>query len=178
MNLKSIVSFYLLVLSISVRGQQFLPADTGQSLWGIPPSVENCSFFRNNSAWLPDAYISNAECACLKTPNDSQANRIRKALQMRLNATPDSIKQLAQKKKEAYTSKQISKRRYRKFVLSTLTPLIYSDHVLAYRLAGCKGDPAPKWAWRKVTTMFYSSSLIWFSIRCLGGSCSGCTCKW
>jgi hypothetical protein len=62
---------------------------------GPPPALSNCAEYAKNSWWLPLAYVVNASCACLSTPNSPTANCVRKFLQDRLAATPSSLKSAA-----------------------------------------------------------------------------------
>ncbi len=140
-------------------------------------SEENCNFYFENN-WLPDSYIQNAYCACIKLPNTSEANGIRYLLKKQLNTVNDSIKTLALNQKANLKSDKTTKWKYNKFVKKTLTPLIYQHHVLAYQYCGCIGKPAQYQAWKQITTTKINNcNLIWLSICCFG-SCSNRIGKW
>ena len=103
--------------------------DTGfaKQLKNIPqltPSDSNCNFYKKN-LWLPNAYIYNATCACLKTPHSLEANIIRYYLKFQLDSFPYSLKIIAQQQKEFLKSGKISIRKYKQFVKNNLTPIIY-----------------------------------------------------
>jgi hypothetical protein len=67
---------------------------------------------------------------------------------------------------------------YKKFVLANLTPVIYKDHVDAYRGCCCPSGPAPYPAWEAVTTIpSPSCDLVGESIK-YAGSCHGTPGKW
>jgi hypothetical protein len=167
--------FFCIVFSflvIVLHAQQ-----TGSAVTPIPNT--ECAKYKQNSWWLPDAYVHNATCACKATPNDSAANIIRAVLQQRMENTPDSLKRLMQQRKSDLKNHVISKRKYRKLVKKDLTPLIYCDHKIAYCKAGCCGDPAPYYAWKFVTTRYAGGEkMVYFFIRWGGGSCSGKWGKW
>ncbi len=142
-------------------------------------NVKVCEIYEKHQDWLPDAFVNNANCACLKIPQEPRADTIRKILAERLAATPDSIKNLARTTKIAFQNKEISKREYKKFIVKYITPSIYQDHIIAYQKAGCNGDPAPFFGWKQITTRKVKScNMVWFSIRYFGGSCSGKWGKW
>lgn len=147
----------------------------------IPQGItsENCDAYKENASWLPDAFVHNATCACTKTPDEPKANIIREVLQTRLKETPQHIKDLAAEKKRLYQAKKITKFRYNRFVKKQLTPIIYADHVIAYQMADCEGDPAPYFAWKKISTIpIKDCDIVWFFIRYGGGSCYGTWGKW
>jgi hypothetical protein len=140
---------------------------------GIPPSAENCAQYQANSEWLPDAYIHNAECACLEIGDSETANIVRNTLKERVEATPIELKEKAKSAKRQFLNHEISKRKYKRFIIRNLTPVIYEDHIKSYQAAGCNGDPAPYWAWKLITTSKVKScKMIGFLIRFGGGSCS------
>jgi hypothetical protein len=143
----------------------------------LSPSDENCKFYRENE-WLPDAFINNATCACLKIPNTEEANTIRYYLKIQLDSLPDELKILAQQKKNSLLKGELSKRKYRRFIIKNLTKPIYDHHVYAYSKAGCKGTAAPYQAWKMITTKKVKDcDKIWLSIKCFG-PCSGRFGKW
>jgi len=146
---------------------------------GIPPSKENCAQYQANSDWLPDAYVHNAECACLVIGDSESANIVRNTLKERLEATPLELRAKAKIAKTQFINHEISKRKYKQFIFKNLTPVIYEDHVKAYLAAGCAGDPAPYWAWKLITTSKVKScKKIGFLIRFGGGSCAKKWGKW
>ncbi len=166
---------YLLFSFLFVSAFSFL---YGQNIpTGI--SSDSCGIYQKNASWLPKAYVNNATCACLETPNEPKSNIIREVLQTRLSETPQHIKDIAAEKKKLYEAKKISKFRYNRFVRKQLTPIIYADHIVAYQMADCEGDPAPYFAWKKVTTIpIKDCDIVWFFIRYGGGSCYGNWGKW
>lgn len=146
---------------------------------GIPPSTYTCEIYSKHEDWLPDAFINNATCACLKIPDEERANVIRQILIERLDSVDLSLKAEAISMKGLLLKKEISKHKYNKFVKKKITPIIYKDHVIAYETAGCKANPAPYIGWKQITTRKVKScKLIWFSIRYFGGSCSGKWGRW
>ncbi len=148
-------------------------------LQGIPPSTENCAFYTENADWLPNAYVQNARCACLTTPNESKANIIRQSLQKGLASITDSVRQEMRQKKQLLTAKKLSRLKYNRFIKRYFVPLIYLQHVAAYHVADCPGGPAPYYAWEIVCTQpIKDCQTVWFSIKCLGGSCYNFFCKW
>lgn len=126
----------------------------------------NCSAYVRNAWWLPSAYVNNATCACMETPNAPTANCVRKFLQNRLAATPGWLKALAVPQKENPV-----------FVQTFLTPRIYQDHVDAYASCCCSAGPAPYPAWTGVTTVPLPCALVGESIRQFG-SCHGTPGAW
>ena len=147
----------------------------------IPQGItsDNCDAYKENASWLPDAFVHNATCACLETPNEPKANIIRAVLQSRVRETPQHIKDLAAEKKRLYQAKKITKFHYNRFVKKQLTPIIYADHIIAYQMADCEGDPAPYFAWKKISTIpIKDCDIVWFFIRYGGGSCYGTWGKW
>lgn len=143
----------------------------------LVPSLANCSFYKNNS-WLPDAFIYNATCACLKTPDNYEANTIRYYLKKQLDSFPDTLKKMAQANKDRLGAGKMSKRKYNIFIKRNLTGQIYNEHVTAYSLAGCKGCVAKLVIWNYVTThKIHNVKLLWASIRFFG-SCSGRFGRW
>ncbi|CAD7797916.1 hypothetical protein CHRY9390_00249 [Chryseobacterium aquaeductus] len=134
-----------------------------------------CTEYIRNSWWLPSAYVNNATLACLETPNHPTAKCVRKTLQERLIATPSHIKALAASFKHfEITNLPL----YESFVTSIITPIIYSDHVIAYRTAGCPSGPASYAAWIAVTTIPMPPGTVGLSIFYGGGSCSGVLGSW
>jgi hypothetical protein len=146
---------------------------------GVPPSIEICGIYSAHNEWLPDAFITNAECACLKIPNNPEANIIREVLIARLDSVDLLLKDEAVKMKSLLVAKEISRFKYNKYVKSQITPIIYRDHLIAYQQAGCSADPAPYFGWKQITTKrIKNCNLVWFSIRFFGGSCSGRWGNW
>jgi hypothetical protein len=146
---------------------------------GIPPSELTCGIYSKHEDWLPDAFITNANCACLKIPDDQESNIIRLVLIQRLDSVDIEVKKGAIEMKRSLSDKEISKSKYNRYVKSVITPIIHKDHIIAYDLAGCKADPAPYFGWKQITTREVKNCrLIWFSIRYFGGSCSGKWGRW
>lgn len=145
---------------------------------GIPPSSANCSIYLANSWWLPIAYVNNATCACLTTPNSTTANCVRQFLQERLVATPRWLKTVARFQKDNDLPNIRAYPAYQAFVQSFLTPRIYRDHVDAYHNCCCPSGPAPYPSWIGVTTVpVQPCSLVGLSIRYFG-SCHGTPGSW
>ena len=141
---------------------------------GIPPS--NCTAYSKNESWLPDAYVSNATCACEETPDSPTANCVRKFLQDRLAATPDSLKNEAELAKDLSWVTGFGL--YTAFVLWKLTPMIHQDHVDAYKHCCCPCGPASYSKWVGVTTVPISScALVGIFIRQFG-PCHCISGKW
>jgi len=139
---------------------------------GIPPTI--CGIYAANSWWLPIAYVQNATCACSHTPNHPKYNCIRKSLQDRLRAVSFSLRIVAARMKKYEI---IAPLKYQKFVQTTLTPIIYADHVAAYRDACCCGSPASYLAWISVTSIPLPCAAVETAIK-YTGTC-GCTLgKW
>jgi hypothetical protein len=171
---------FLLVLFIQTFLLQSLYSQTNSDeKTGIPPSTYTCEIYEKHTDWLPDAFINNATCACIKIPDEYRANVIRQVLIERLDSVNLELKTKAVSMKKQCMDKTISKHKYNKFIKREITPVIYRDHIIAYEKAGCKADPAPFFGWKQITTRKVKScKLIWFSIRYFGGSCSGKWGKW
>ena len=137
---------------------------------GIPST--DCGLYASNAYWLPLAYVVNAGCACSATPNVPTANCVRKFLQDRLRATPDSL--IA----AATAAKTLPFGAYEAWVQAFLTPRIYRDHVDAYRHCCCPQGPAPYLDWMAVTTVPIPSCGLtgWFINHF--GSCTGTPGAW
>jgi outer membrane protein OmpA-like peptidoglycan-associated protein len=152
------------------------PAPTCTPGTGIPNTV--CSAYAANSWWLPQAYVGNATCACSTTPNISEYNCIRKFLQDRLAAAPPTLKTLAASQKHLESGDTLEFLAYEGFVLDNLTPIIYKDHVDAYRSCCCPSGPAPYAAWKGVTTVpLVNCSLVGEAIKWTG-NCRGTPGTW
>jgi hypothetical protein len=147
-------------------GRQCTPAP------GIPNT--NCGAYARNSWWLPDAYVNNATCACRETPNVPTANCVRKFLQDRMASTSFLIKSAAAAQK---LTQFVNPAGYHMFVQTVLTPLIYIDHVDAYRSCCCPSGPAVYPAWIGVTTVPLPCPVVGYSIRQYG-SCHGTPGTW
>jgi hypothetical protein len=139
---------------------------------GISNSV--CSAYSSNSWWLPLPYVNNATCACSTTPNLPEYNCIRKFLQDRLAGAPSSLKSgaAAQKSLES-SSDPLDWVKYKEWVVSNLTPVIYRDHVDAYSSCCCPSGPAPYEAWVGVTTVPIPSCALVAASIITTGSCHG-----
>lgn len=140
---------------------------------GLPNTA--CSAYATNSWWLPLAYVNNATCACLETPNVPTAKCVRKFLQDRLASTSGWLKALAATQKPlenptTYTA-------YQTFVQAALTPQIHRDHVDAYASCCCSSGPAPYLAWVGVTSIPLPCPVVGASIRQYG-SCHGTPGVW
>lgn len=173
-----IIRFILLFSSI-VSFSCFTQEMVESSELGLPPDQSTCEIYSKHTDWLPDAFVNNAICACLKIPDQSNANIIRQVLIERLDSVDMTLKVKAIDMKSKLYKNEISKRTYNRFVKKEITPIIHEDHVIAYEKAGCKSDPAPYFGWKQITTRkIKSCKLIWFSIRYFGGSCSGKWGRW
>lgn len=142
---------------------------------GLTPS--NCSAYAVNAWWLPIAYVNNATCACLATPDSPTANCVRKFLQDRLAATPGWLKALAASHKPMELN-PLTHGSYQTFVQAMLTPRIYRDHVDAYASCCCPSGPADYWSWIGVTTVpIQPCSVVGDAINHFG-SCHGTPGTW
>jgi len=139
---------------------------------GIPNS--SCSGYVRNIWWLPVAYVNNATCACVETPNTSTAKCVRKFLQDRLAATPMLLKMAAAAQKVHEISNPSI---YQAFVQIALTPRIYQDHVDAYAACCCPSGPADYPAWVGVTSVPLPCFGVGMAIRHFG-SCHGTPGAW
>ncbi|MFN6084630.1 MAG: hypothetical protein ACK476_06840, partial [Fluviicola sp.] len=135
------LSVYFLLLFIS--STCFSQDQAESSKEGVPPSEYTCEIYSKHEDWLPDAFINNATCACLKIPDEERANVIRQILIERLDSVDLTLKTEAISMKQLYVKKEISKHKYNKYIKKKITPIIYEDHVIAYETAGCKANPAP-----------------------------------
>ncbi|TVR53151.1 MAG: DUF4157 domain-containing protein [Puniceicoccaceae bacterium] len=144
---------------------------------GIRPGASHCLAYLSNSWWLPLAYVNNATCACLTTPDVPTANCVRQTLQDRMNSTPRWLKGMAAAQKPLETN-PATLPAYHAFVQTFLTPRIYNDHVVAYRDCCCPSGPASYPAWIGVTTVpIQPCSLVGLTIRHFG-SCHGTPGAW
>ena len=142
---------------------------------GLTPSAGNCAAYAANAWWLPDAYVVNATCACLATPNSPSANCVRQTLQTRMAATPSALKLAAA---TAKSTAWLDPAAYQIFVQTVLTPRIYADHVAAYAGCCCPSGPAPYPAWIGVTTVpIPVCDIVGLTIRWFG-SCHGTPGAW
>ena len=142
---------------------------------GLTPSLGNCAAYAANAWWLPDAYVVNATCACLATPNSPSANCVRQTLQTRMAATPTALKLAAA---AAKGTAWLDPSGYQLFVQTALTPRIYADHVAAYAGCCCPSGPAPYPAWIGVTTVpIPVCDIVGLTIRWFG-SCHGTPGAW
>jgi hypothetical protein len=140
---------------------------------GITSST--CSAYLENVWWLPLPYVNNATCACKTTPNVPTAMCVRKFLQDRLAATPTWLRAIAA---AAKVYELTDPPKYQSFVQSALTPLIYQDHVDAYRACCCPSGPASYIDWIGVTNIaFQPCSLVGWFIKHFG-SCTGTPGDW
>ena len=142
---------------------------------GIPNS--NCSVYAANSWWLPFAYVNNASCACIETPNTPTARCVRKFLQVRMTATPGWLKALAATQKPLDLIGTPAYSAYQAFVQAFLTPRIYLDHRDAYASCCCPSGPAVYPAWVGVTSVPLPCVGVGTAIRYFG-SCHGTPGAW
>jgi hypothetical protein len=147
--------------------------------------VSICSqiYDKENSWWLPDAYIYNAQCACSTLPtNSNTANCIRQYLverlrdQTRYNATFRN--EMAEWKKKYNKDKILHWPGYKEFLIKKFTPLIYEDHDNAYYDCCCKGRPAFYASWEAVVTIKMPTCLSVRDAIDVFGSCSNHPGRW
>jgi hypothetical protein len=152
------------------------PQSDGRPGCGVIPGITNsvCSAYLANSWWLPWAYVNNATCACLETPNVPTAKCVRKFLQDRMAATPGWFKTFAAAEKPLEFTFPGA---YQAFVQAFLTPRIHQDHVDAYAACCCPSGPAIYPAWIGVTSVPLPCSVVGASIRQFG-SCHGTPGSW
>ncbi len=153
-------------------------AAPGRQSQGYPPAG-HCDIYWQNSWWLPFAYVNNATCACMTTPDVPSANCVRKSLQDRLANYPSMLKfaAMGMKPLDNFAMPAVYES-YQLFVQSMLTPQIYRDHVDAYRECGCPAGPATYEKWIGVTSIpIRPCSLVGWFIRNYG-SCTGLPDSW
>jgi uncharacterized protein DUF4157 len=150
------------------------PRETCTPRPGIPNDPAHCTAYLRNSWWLPNAYVNNATCACLTTPNAPTANCVRQVLQDRLAATPSSFKRTAAGMKALESTMPAA---YEAFVQTVLTPVIYDDHIIAYSSCCCPSGPAAYASWIGVSTVPLPCSTVGWAIRTFG-SCHGTPGAW
>jgi hypothetical protein len=146
---------------------------------GPKPTLSGCAAYLANLWWLPSAYVNNATCACLTTPDSPTANCVRGFLQMRLASAPAWLKALAVAEKPMdKIGDPILYPAYQAFVQTFLAPRIYQDHVDAYSSCCCSSGPAPYPAWMGVTSVpIQPCSLVGLTIR-LFGACHAADGSW
>ncbi len=154
-------------------------AEPEQTTCTPKPGIKNseCDAYVKESWWLPEAYVHNATCACQETPNVPTANCMRKFLQDRLGQVDREVKVEASHWLGALMTRRVSKSEYVNFVQLNLTPIIFKDHVDAYRDCCCPSGPAPLEAWRGVTTFALPCAGVGAAIRQFG-SCHGTPGEW
>jgi len=154
-------------------------AEPEQTTCTPKPGIENseCDAYVKENWWLPEAYVHNATCACQETPNVPTANCVRKFLQDRLGQVDREVKVEAAHWLGALLTRRVSKSEYINFVQLNLTPIIFKDHVDAYRDCCCPSGPAPLEAWRGVTTFALPCAGVGVAIRQFG-SCHGTPGEW
>jgi len=140
-------------------------------------SNSTCSAYQDNSSWLPSAYVNNATCACIETPNVPTAKCVRKFLQKRMRATPGWLTLMATLQKPNDNPASPTYPIYQAFVQTFLTPRIYKDHVDAYAACCCPSGPAPYPSWIGVTSMPLPCPIVGAAIRYFG-SCHGTPGTW
>jgi len=158
-----------------IQRQSAEPSD-GTAGCAIGSGITNstCGAYAANAWWLPSAYVNNATCACMETPNVPTAKCVRKVLQDRMAATPAWFKMHAASEKPL---ELLNPPAYQLFVQTFLTPRIYRDHVTAYASCCCPSGPAAYPSWVGVTTVPLPCPLVGASIR-LFGSCHGTPGTW
>lgn len=141
---------------------------------GIPSS--DCGHYIANAWWLPLAYVNNATCACMKTPDSPTANCVRMFLRDRMMlTTPRWLKTIAMTQKILELPDPVA---YNIFVQSTLTPRIYGDHKDAYASCCCPSGPASYDKWVGVTSVpIQPCTLVGWFIRHFG-PCHGTPGCW
>jgi hypothetical protein len=144
---------------------------------GVGISNSTCSAYAANSWWLPFAYVNNATCACIETPNVPTAKCVRKFLQDRLAATPGWFKTAAALQKPNDNPLLPTYPAYQAFVQTFLTPRVYRDHVDAYAACCCPSGPAAYPAWIGVTAVPLPCAGVGAAIRQFG-SCHGTPGAW
>jgi hypothetical protein len=97
------LSVYFLLLFIS--STCFSQDQAESSKEGVPPSEYTCEIYSKHEDWLPDAFINNATCACLKIPDEERANVIRQILIERLDSVDLSLKAEAISMKQLFVKK-------------------------------------------------------------------------
>jgi hypothetical protein len=174
---------------VAPHGGGPLPVSPREQQCTVGPGIPNtsCGAYTAQDWWLPGAYVQNATCACLTTPNVPTANCVRLFLQNRLAATPSSVVRAAAAFKHLDPISVSGAARalvdptgaeiYEAFVQSTLTPLIYKDHVDAYRSCCCPSGPAVYPSWIGVTTAPLPCSVTGAAIAYFG-SCHGTPGTW
>jgi len=136
-----------------------------------------------NSWWLPEAYISNAVCACSGIPTYSpEANCIRQFLSTRINDktryTPAFRQKMAEEKIKYENHPIVDFINYKALVIREFVPMIYKDHQDAYSQCCCKGTPAFFQSWEAVATIkMPTCGMVVESIK-LFGSCSARAGTW
>lgn len=110
-----IIRFILLFSSI-VSFSCFTQEMVESSELGLPPDQSTCEIYSKHTDWLPDAFVNNAICACLKIPDQSNANIIRQVLIERLDSVDMTLKFKAIDMKSKLYKNEISKRTYNRFV--------------------------------------------------------------
>lgn len=144
---------------------------------GAGISSGTCSAYAANRWWLPFAYVNNATCACIETPNVPTAKCVRKFLQDRLATAPGWLKTAAALQKPNDNPLLPTYPAYQAFVQTFLAPRIYQDHVDAYVGCCCPSGPAAYPAWVGVTTVPLPCAGVGAAIR-LFGSCHGTPGAW
>jgi hypothetical protein len=174
-NIRQVFQFTIPVAS----GMPSVRSDSGRTICVPPLGISNtdCGAYARNAWWLPLAYVNNATCACQQTPNTRTARCVRKRLQDMVAATPASTKKIAAKYKTLDEFGSPTYPFYIWYVLDSLMPRIYSDHVRAYRECCCPSGPADPAAWVGVTTMPLPCDLIGLAIKYFG-SCHGTPGRW
>ena len=145
---------------------------------GIPNT--DCSFYEKKSAaaWLPDAYLVNAFCACSTTPDCPSARCVREYLQLVQAAADGSLRERATTYMSSNTPFDRTVR-YELLAQTEIVDYVYDIHVDAYQVCGCPAPPTPLWAWRFVVALppLLGCDFIGDSIN-LSGPCHGIPGEW
>jgi hypothetical protein len=166
-----LISFIFLFCFTPFSKAQFIGQDSNK--------ISICDSYEQFRDWLPDAYIYNAGCACNYLPKDSAAMAIRIFLIESAFWTNPALQSEAREMKNKYLADIISYRKYKKFVRKKIAPKIYSDHVLAYRFAGCTKGPAPFWEFRYscIHPFRHCKRMLQLNLM-FGGSCKKTRNSW
>lgn len=136
-----------------------------------------------NSYWLPDSYVDNAVCACSGLPTTSyEGNCIRQFLATRMRDstryTPAFRQEMAAAKNNYNAHKILQFFDYKAFVMSKFVPLVYEDHVDAYKQCCCPGTPAFFASWDMVATIKVPTCGLVVKAIEMFGSCHQTPGRW
>ncbi|MDX1382334.1 MAG: hypothetical protein R3190_01760 [Thermoanaerobaculia bacterium] len=142
---------------------------------GPPP--DDCGGYAAHSDWLPDAYVTNATCACETTPDQDTSNCVRGLLQEALtDIRPDLRHEALTRKRQLRDDGD--RIRYDEWVVEHLTPVIYQWHRAAYESCCCTHGPAPYDDWIGVTTVEIRDCAVIEEAIDVFGSCHGTPGRW